>query len=145
LFGCGGVLHCAPYPHKPRGLPRETRAKYAFRYSFYCADCHRWLAIFCALFGQRVYVAAIVVAVSATRASAGTAAAMRRLDTLGVPHSTVAQWRQTEFLASQFWMLGYAAFVPPVNTAQCPASLLERFAAVSPPTPTIVSRQLRTA
>ncbi|HKT91839.1 MAG TPA: hypothetical protein VJS18_06650, partial [Paraburkholderia sp.] len=45
------------------------------------------------------------------------------------------QWWQTEFLASPFWMLGRAAFVPPVDTAQCPASVLERFAVASPPEP----------
>lgn len=138
-FGCGGVLHSARYPRKPRGLSREARAEYGFRYSFCCADCRRRRTPFSVRFlGRRVYVAAIMVAVSATRASAGTAAAMRRLDTLGVPPSTVARWRQwwqTEFLASPFWTLGRAAFVPPVQTAQCPASLLDHFAVASPPEP----------
>lgn len=88
--------------------------------------------------GRRVYVAAIMVVVSATRASAGTAAAMRQLDALGVPPSTIVRWRQwwtTEFVSSPFWALGQAMFVPPVDAGQAPASLLERFTATQPPEP----------
>ncbi len=88
--------------------------------------------------GRRVYVAAIIVVVSATRASAGTAAAMRQLDALGVPPSTIARWRHwwtTEFVSTAFGTLGQAAFVPPVDTGQAPASLLDRFAATRPPEP----------
>ena len=39
--GCGGVLHGAAYPRKPRGGPRELGAGYDRRLSFCCArrDC----------------------------------------------------------------------------------------------------------
>lgn len=79
-----------------------------------------------------------MVVVSATRASAGTAAAMRQLDALGVPRATIARWQhwwQTDFVSTPFWTLGRAAFVPPVETAHAPASLLERFAAALQPEP----------
>ncbi|WP_373558936.1 hypothetical protein [Burkholderia sp. HI2714] len=136
---CGAVLHSARYPRKPRGLPREARAEHNFRYSFCCAECRcRLTPLSVRFLGRRVYVAAIMVVVSATRASAGTVAAMRQLDTLGVPPSTIARWRQwwqTDFVGTPFWTLGRAAFVPPVDSAQCPASLLERFAVASPPEP----------
>jgi hypothetical protein len=109
------------------------------RYSFCCAECRRRTTPFSVRFlGRRVYAAAIMVAVSATRASAGTAAAMRQLDTLGVPPSTIARWRHwwtTEFVSTPFWTLGQAAFVPPVVTDQAPASLLERFALTRPAEP----------
>ena len=133
---CGGVLHSARYPRKPRGLPDETRSCFDFRYSFCCADCRCRTTPFSVRFlGRRVYAAAIMVVVSATRASAGTAAAMRQLDTLGVPPSTIARWRHwwtTRFVSTPFWTLEQAMFVPPVVTARLPASLLERF--VSTPT-----------
>jgi hypothetical protein len=136
---CGGVLHSARYPRKPRGLPGEARSCCDFRYSFCCADCrHRTTPFSVRFFGRRVYVAAIMVVVSAKRASAGTAAAMRQLDSLGVPPSTIARWRHwwtTEFVNTAFWTLGQAAFVPPVDTGQAPASLLGRFAATRPPEP----------
>jgi hypothetical protein len=129
---CGGVLHSARYPRKPRGISYEARCHCEFRYSFCCADCRRRTTPFSVRFlGRRVYTAAIMIVVSATRASAGTAAAMRQLDALGVPPSTIARWRHwwmTGFVGTPFWALGRAAFVPPVETAQVPASLLERFA-----------------
>jgi hypothetical protein len=131
---CRGVLHSARYPRKPRGLTHEARAECGnYRFSFCCAECRRRTTPFSVRFlGRRVYVAAIMVAVSATRASAGTAAAMRQLDALGVPPSTIARWRHwwtTEFVSTPFWTLGQAAFAPPVETARAPASLLECFAA----------------
>lgn len=138
---CGGVLHSARYPRKPRGLPCESRSDCDFRYSFCCAKCRRRTTPFSVRFlGRRVYVAAIMVVVSAARASAGTAAAWRQLDTLGVPRSTVAQWQtwwRTQFVSTPFWTLGRADFVPPVETDQMPASLLERFAATQAPKPLI--------
>jgi len=88
--------------------------------------------------GRRVYVAAIMIVVSALRASAGTAAAMRQLDSLGVPPSTIERWRRwwtSGFVGTPFWTLGHAAFVPPVNTGQAPASLLERFVSTLHPEP----------
>jgi hypothetical protein len=88
--------------------------------------------------GRRVYVGAIMVAVSATRASAGSAAAMRQLDALGVPPATIARWRKwwtTDFVSTPFWTLGQAAFMPPIDTGLAPASLLERFVATRPPEP----------
>jgi hypothetical protein len=134
---CGGVLHSARYPRKPRGLPREASSDLDFRYSFCCAVCrHRTTPFSVRFFGRRVYVAAIMVAVSAARASAGTAAAMRQLDRLGVPHRTIARWRHwwiTEFVTTPLWELGCAAFLPPVEPGQIPASLLERFAATFHP------------
>ncbi|MEM5403340.1 hypothetical protein [Paraburkholderia unamae] len=137
---CRGVLHSARYRRKPRGLTRQARAECGdFRYSFCCAECRRRTTPFSVRFlGRRVYVAAIMVVVSATRACAGTAAAMHQLDELGVPRATIAQWRrwwQTDFVSTPFWTLGRAAFVPPVETVQAPASLLERFAAALQPDP----------
>jgi hypothetical protein len=136
---CGGVLHSARYPRKPRGLPGEARSCCDFRYSFCCADCrHRTTPFSVRFLGRRVYVAAIMIVVSALRASAGTAAAMRQLDSLGVPPSTIERWRRwwtSGFVGTPFWTLGHAAFVPPVNTGQAPASLLERFVSTLHPEP----------
>jgi len=136
---CGGVLHSARYPRKPRGVSHEARCHCDFRHSFCCADCRRRTTPFSVRFlGRRVYVGAIMVAVSAARASAGSAAAMRQLDDLGVPPATIARWRDwwtSDFVSTPFWTLGRAAFMPPIDTGLAPASLLERFVARRPPEP----------
>ena len=136
---CGGVLHSARYPRKPRGISCEARCHCDFRHSFCCAGCRRRTTPFSVRFlGRRVYVGAIMVTVSATRASAGSAAAMRQLDALGVPPATIARWRKwwtTDFVSTPFWTLGQAAFMPPIDTGLAPVSLLERFVATRPPEP----------
>src|SRR3989475_12646047 len=36
--GCGGKLHSARYPRKPRGTPEEVQEDYSRRRSFCCAE-----------------------------------------------------------------------------------------------------------
>src|SRR5260370_36916099 len=36
--GCGGKLHSARYPRKPRGAPEELQEDYSRRRSFCCAE-----------------------------------------------------------------------------------------------------------
>src|SRR2546425_7604015 len=36
--GCGGKLHSARYPRKPRGAPEELQEEYSRRRSFCCAE-----------------------------------------------------------------------------------------------------------
>jgi hypothetical protein len=71
----------------------------------------------------------VVVLVSALRR--GTAAAVKELcDLMDVSRRTVGRWREwwrTTFVASPFWRVAAAAFIPPVDQARLPASLLERF------------------
>lgn len=127
---CGGALHRANYPRKPRGLDSAIRSICSFRLSFCCAVCRRRTTPESVrFFGRRVYVAAILILVSATRASAGTAAAARLLDGC-VPVATIRRWRRwwrEDFPSLPFWRLGRAEFAPPVDVALAPASLLERF------------------
>lgn len=42
--GCGGRLHSARYPRKPRGGPADLGAEYGWRLSFCCAEegCRQW-------------------------------------------------------------------------------------------------------
>ena len=66
---CGGVLHSARYPRKPRGAPRELLDQYRSRLSFCCAACRRRTTPESVRYlGRRVYVAAVVLLVSAMRA-----------------------------------------------------------------------------
>ena len=65
---CGGVLHGAAYPRKPRGGPAELDPKFDRRLSFCCAkrDCRRRTTPPSVRFlGRRVYLGAVVVVISA--------------------------------------------------------------------------------
>jgi hypothetical protein len=80
--------------------------------------------------GRKVYLAAVVVLVSAMRHGA-TPGRMKKLrELLGVSRRTVERWRlwwREAFARSGFWRVAAAAFMPPVDTDLLPTSLLERF------------------
>jgi hypothetical protein len=130
---CGGPLHQANYPRKPRGGPQGLGPGHDERLSFCCAEdgCRRRTTPPSLRFlGRRVYFATVVVLISAMRHGA-TPERMRRLRAVvGVDRRTVERWRQwwrTDFIDSPFWRVIGAALIPPVATAQLPASLLTRF------------------
>lgn len=133
--GCGGTLHSARYPRKPRGgLPVELRAEYGWRESLCCAceGCRkRTTPPSLRFLGRRVYLAAVVVLVSAMTGgvTAGRAARMRAL--VGVGVRTLQRWRAwwlRTFPQTAFWRGARAQLIPPVNEQRLPASLLECFA-----------------
>ncbi len=127
---CGGVLHSAAYPRKPRGCLSEVRALFESRLSFCCALCRkRSTAKSVRFLGRRIWVAAVMVLCSARRAKANGASRML-MQTLPVPVRTRERWRrwwQADFVASALWRAEAGRFVPPASVAQLPASLIERF------------------
>ena len=127
---CGGVLHRANYPRKPRGCLPQVRAEFASRLSFCCNRCRkRSTSMSVRFLGRRVYLALAVVLVSARRAGP-TPAAARLSATLAVPVRTVERWRcwwRAQFPRTALWQAACARFMPPVVTNQLPASLLDRF------------------
>jgi hypothetical protein len=82
--------------------------------------------------GRKVYLGAVVVLISALRCGP-TPVRLRRLHELvGVSGRTVRRWRKwwcEELIDTPLWRAAAAGtLMPPVETAQLPASLLERFA-----------------
>jgi hypothetical protein len=132
---CGGTLHSARYPRKPRGghLPPELRAEYCRRESLCCAreGCRKRTTPASVRFlGRRVYLAAVVVLVSAMTGgvTARRAAAMQAL--VGVSPRTLQRWRAwwlKTFPETAFWTDARALLAEPVDERRLPASLLERF------------------
>lgn len=127
---CGGTLHKADYPRKPRGCPNEARADYESRFSFCCSQCRkRTTAMSVRFLGRRVYLSLIVVLFSARRA--GPVATTAQLSKkLAVPVLTLQRWRTwwTEhFPITPLWQAHCARFMPQVETAELPASLIARF------------------
>ncbi|NMM37049.1 MAG: hypothetical protein HHJ09_05970 [Glaciimonas sp.] len=127
---CGGVLHRANYPRKPRGCPSDVRADYESRFSFCCSRCRkRSTAMSVRFLGRRVYLSLAVVLMSARRAGP-TSIQLRLCETLAVPTRTVLRWRiwwVQLFPTTPLWQGSCARFMPPVATTELPTSLIARF------------------
>jgi hypothetical protein len=127
---CGGALHRADYPRKPRGCPRHLRPDYSARLSFCCALCReRSTSKSVRFLDRRVYLALAVVLVS-VRPGGPAPAASRLGQALGVARRTIARWRQwwrEQFPLTPLWRAACARFMPPVATQDLPGELLARF------------------
>lgn len=132
---CGGRLHSARYPRKPRcGLDLERLdGAHGIRFSFCCArdGCRRRTTPPSVRFlGRRVYVGPVVVLIAAL-AEGATPRRLRRLARLvgGVSRRTIERWRfwwRKAFPQTPFWCECRGRFAVPVETDRLPASLLER-------------------
>jgi hypothetical protein len=131
---CGGTLHSARYPRKPRGGPDDLGPDYATRLSFCCAvdGCRRRTTPPSVRYlGRRVYLGAVVVLVTAMLGGITATRAAQLREWLGVNVRTLKRWRvwwRETFVASAFWRGAQGRFMPPVAIEALPASLLERFA-----------------
>lgn len=128
---CGGVLHRADYPRKPRGCLAEVRSQFESRRSFCCNRCRKRATSMSVRFlGRRVYVAVAVVIASVQRAGS-SAPAEQLAQTLLVPVRTLERWRrwwQAQFPLTALWRGACGRFMPPVASERLPSSALERFA-----------------
>jgi len=131
---CGRVLHSARYPRKPRGFVGRLSPGYGWRLSFCCAgdDCRKRVTPPSLRFlGRKVYLGAVVVLVSALRCGPTPARLRTLYELVGVSQRTVLRWRKwwcEELIDTPFWRAARGTVMPPVELAQLPASLLERFA-----------------
>ena len=129
---CGGPLHKAPYPRKPRGIPSEIRDTYGRRFSFCCGrdGCRKRTTPPSVRFlGRRVYVGAMVVLVSAMRHGASRWRLRELKSRFGIGARTVQRWCRfwrEIFRESAFWKLARARFAPPVDAESLPRSILDR-------------------
>jgi hypothetical protein len=128
---CGGRLHSAKYPRKPRGGPDNLKG-YDKRFSFCCDQegCRcRVTPPSLRFLGRRVYLGAVVVLVSAMTqgVTARRAAKLRKL--VGVDRRTLERWRRwwrEAFPSTPLWRAKRARFMQPVAEDELPASLLKR-------------------
>ena len=138
---CGGRLHSARYPRKPRGRPCRLGPEHDQRFSFCCEPAPAKAGVdgcrtretppSLRFLGRRVYVAGIVVMISILQHGATDQRMQRLAEVVRVDRRTVARWRvwwRDTFTASPFWQIARAAFMPPVDHDRIPASLIERFA-----------------
>ena len=127
---CGGNLHCADYPRKPRGIPASLRPDHSLRLSLCCAVCRtRSTPLSVRFLGRRVYLALAVVLVSASR-TASTPTGVRLSAELGVSRQTMQRWQvwwTEQFPLTPLWRATCARFMPPADVLGFPGTLLERF------------------
>jgi len=125
--GCGGPLHVADYPRKPRGCPAAVREDYSWRLSFTCGRCDgRATSPSVRFAGRRVYLAVVLMLASPPDGSSGHALC----ELLSIPAGTLKRWRtwwRKDFPSTPFWQSLRERFMPPVVTERLPQSLLERF------------------
>jgi hypothetical protein len=131
---CGGALHAAPFGRKPRGGPPGLGQDYARRFSFCCAvdGCRkRTTPPSLRFLGRKVYLATVVTLISAMLLGT-TPARLTRLSIVpGIDRRTLARWRawwRSTFTDGPFALVAKATFMPAVEIAGLPVSLLDRFA-----------------
>lgn len=129
---CGGRLHCAHFPRKPRGvasalLSDEDRR----RFSFCCSVCRKRVTPPSVRFlGRKVYLGAVVVLVGAMRQGASPRRVRELTELFGADRKTINRWRtfwEEQFPPSPFWNSARALLAPVFKIVDFPRSLLEAF------------------
>ncbi len=131
---CGGRLHRADYPRKPRGVARELLGEgYERRRGCCCAreGCRRRTTPESVRFlARRVYVGAVVVLASALAQGLSVQRERRLCQRFGVRVATLRCWRRwwrEAFPATPWWRARRGLLMPPPQTAGLPATLLAHF------------------
>jgi hypothetical protein len=129
---CGGVLHSARYPRKPRGLRSALADAYERRLSFCCArdGCRRRHTPASVRFlGRKVYLGVIVVLITALNHGLSPPRRRRLVEELDVPAQTLGRWRRwwrEQFVQTRCWRGLGGQLIPPLASDSLPGSLLER-------------------
>jgi hypothetical protein len=130
---CGGRLHCANYPRKPRGGPDSLPEIYQFRLSFCCQrdGCRKRTTPPSVRFlGRKVYLAVVVILVAAMR-HGPTPRRVRELSAhFGADRRTIARWLvfwRELFPDTPFWKVARARLAPDLDTTHLPRALLDAF------------------
>jgi hypothetical protein len=129
---CGGRLHGAKYPRKPRGagdLPEDYHRRLSF-----CCDrdgCRkRTTPPSVRYLGRKVYLGAIVILVAAMRQGPAPRRVRELTKLFGADRRTIARWQvfwREHFPQTPFWKAARGRFVR-LLLADLPRALLEAFA-----------------
>ncbi len=130
---CGGRLHGANYPRKPRGGGGDLPKTYGYRLSFCCSrqGCRKRVTPPSVRFlGRKAYLAAVVVLVAAMR-QGPTPRRVREMSAhFDVDRRTIVRWQRfwREHLpGTPFWKVRRARLVPPVDVTLLPLCLVKAF------------------
>ena len=129
---CGGALHRADYPRRPRG-PFSVGTRHVRRISFCCAreGCRRRATPASVVFlGRKVYPGAMVVLLAALRSGPTPKRAAKIEEVWGVSVRTLSRWRKwwlESFVRSPFWRAVRARFSGRIREEELPFFLVEAF------------------
>lgn len=130
---CGGPLHAADYPRKPRGGPATLPVGYDRRLSLCCGrdGCRKRTTPASVRFlGRRVYLGAMLVLVCAMQQGPTRKRLAKLRELFGVSRWTVCRWRRwwlETFGQTSFWQEHRGRVMPPPCEEELPASLLASF------------------
>ncbi len=130
---CGGCLHSAKYPRKPRGGPDNLPDHYGYRLSFCCNrdGCRKRATPPSVRFlGRKVYLAAVVILVAAMRQGPSPRRVRELSERFGADRRTIARWQtlwQEHFPRTPFWKVARSRLVPAIKVDTLPRSLLKAF------------------
>jgi hypothetical protein len=135
---CGGRLHSANYPRKPRGVD-DLPEDYGRRFSFCCArdGCRKRVTPPSARFlGRKVYLFAVIVLVSAMRQGPTPRRVRVLSETFGADRRTIARWQvfwREHFPQTPFWKSARGRLPATAAIVLVPRALLEAFLRGSDP------------
>jgi hypothetical protein len=130
---CGGHLHCANYLRKPRGTSVQLPKEQCLRLSFCCDrdGCRKRTTPRSVRFlGRKVYLAAIVILISAMRQGPSPRRVRELSARFGADESTIARWQafwREHFPQTPFWKVARACLVPVAEIVTVPYSLVDFF------------------
>jgi hypothetical protein len=136
---CGGRLHSANYQRKPRGTPAQLPEPQRLRLSFCCDrdGCRKRATPRSVRFlGRKVYLAAIVILVSAMRQGPTPRRVSELSKRFGADESTIARWQsfwREHFPQTPFWKVARAGFITLGKIVELPYSLVDAFLSHHPP------------
>lgn len=136
---CGGKLHSARYPRKPRGVSRQVLgSNYEYRFSFCCANdgCRRRCTPPSVRFlGRKVYLGSIIVLLTALEHGLTPRRRQQLIESLDIWPQTLhrlRQWWRSTFTQSACWRVLSSQFLPPIAMDALPGSLLGKLNASDP-------------
>src|SRR5262249_32078902 len=130
---CGGRLHRAHYPRKPRGTPAQLPEPERIRHSFCCDrdGCRkRGTPPSVRVPGRKVYLAAVILLISALRQGPSPRRLRELSARFGADERTIARWQvfwRELFPQTHFWKLARARLEPVVTIVSLPYSLVDAF------------------
>jgi hypothetical protein len=130
---CGGHLHRANYPRKPRGSAEDLPKDYGYRFSFCCErdGCRKRVTPPSVRFlGRKVYLFAVVVLVSAMRQGPSPRRVHELSQFFGADRRTIARWQvfwREHVPQAPFWKIARGRLPATAESILLPRSLLEVF------------------
>ena len=130
---CGGRLHRANYPRKPRGGCENLPGSYGYRLSFCCDrdGCRKRATPPSVRFlGRKVYLGAVVVLVAAMRQGPSPRRVRELSRLFEIDRRTIDRWRvfwHEHFPQTAFWKANLSRLVPKLAIVNLPRALFDAF------------------